>query len=108
MQPRLAEDRLPLVLSEATRARQKSIQLEGAEYAGELSTQLMVHASALETLYRDLQRKVLAKEDATGAYASIFKDLEQKQMWFEKAEARLAQTLAAPLVEEEPPFFPSV
>ena len=81
---------MQLVLEEATQSRQRSLELEKHEYAGQLSTDLLSHASELEKLYRTLARKVESQANTDEDYASVYKDLDARQRWFEKAQAGCA------------------
>ena len=85
--PRMAAQKMHLVLQEATHARQRSLELEQHEYAGQLSQDLLNYAATMEKQYRALSKKVEQKEDSERAYSRIFEELDQRQKWFEKAEA---------------------
>ena len=59
---------LPTILKDAADARTASIKLNGMEYAGELSTQLLEHAQKLEVLYSTINRNL-----ADGANEKVLK-----------------------------------
>lgn len=78
---------LQIVLSKATTARQKSIQLKGVEFAGELATQMLGHAVEMEGVYSQLKTAVSKEEPSDREISRILAMVETKGKWFEKAEA---------------------
>lgn len=82
-----ATDTLPTMLTAAAKARTLSIKLGTVEYAGELSKQLLDHASKLENLYQDLQKAV--KDQASDkTLKSLFQQIVPETTFGEKAQAR--------------------
>ena len=77
---------MPIVLSEAAKAREKSIALSNVDYAGELATGLRQHSQELEKLYKVLQKCVKdpAKDDMV--YQQLFTTLDEKHKWYEGAQ----------------------
>ncbi|CAJ1329636.1 unnamed protein product, partial [Effrenium voratum] len=85
----LASDRLPTILSESTSAREKSIALHHVDYASELSKGLLRHAQELESLYRMMSKALLEGMSDDSFYQNLFKSLDEKKQWYEKAKADL-------------------
>ena len=82
---------VPQVLDEATKARAKSIQLQGLEFASELSGHLMKHGASMETFYSDLKRTLDSKNPDEAAVKKLIQKISVKMAWFSKAEAGLVQ-----------------
>ena len=78
---------MPQVLDEATKARAKSIQLQGLEFASELSGHLMKHGSLMETLYSALKKTLDSKDPDEAAIKKLIQKINVKMAWFSKAEA---------------------
>lgn len=86
--PRLAQDRLPQILEESTKARQRSIQLSGIEFAQELAKQLKHHAESVEGKYMELQQLVAADPPVKDKYfQDLFNKIDRNTAWFTKAQA---------------------
>lgn len=82
-----ANDALPVMLTVAAKARTLSIKLGTVEYAGELSKQLLGHASKLEKLYHKLQQAV--KDHACDKILKgLFQQIVPETTFGEKAQAR--------------------
>lgn len=84
--PRTGKDALGGVLDRATKARTKSIQLKGMEFAGELAEHLLQHAVQMETLYASLKAAVSQEKPDDRKIAEIVEEVESKSKWYEKAE----------------------
>lgn len=84
----LALMRMPEVLSESCKSREKAIALGAVEYTGELATSLKSHGSFMEGVYQQMQKATASGVQDAGFYSKIFKLLDEKQGWFVKAEAR--------------------
>lgn len=84
--PRTGKDALAGVLDRATKARTKSIQLKGMEFAGELAEHMLQHAGAMETLYSSLKAAVSDEKPSERKIAEMLQQVESKNKWFEKAE----------------------
>ena len=83
-----AEDRLPQILEESTKARQRSIQLSGIEFAQELAKQLKHHAESVEGKYMELQQLVAADPPVKDKYfQDLFNKIDRNTAWFTKAQA---------------------
>lgn len=78
---------MPAVLSEAAKAREKSIALGNVEYAGELANSLKKHGAELEKLYRVLQKATSDGATDETFYHKVFTVLQGKHAWYEKAQA---------------------
>ena len=85
--PRTGKDALAGVLDRATKARTKSIQLKGMEFAGELAEHLLQHAVQMETLYASLKAAVSAEKPSERKIAEIVQQVDSKSQWYDKAEA---------------------
>ena len=86
-QPRLAKDKLQGVLDESTKARAKSIQLKGTQFADELSGKLLKHANKMEDLYAELKLQINQKKPDDCAINSVLARITRKQDWYKSAEA---------------------
>ena len=85
--PRCGKEKLQSVLDEATKARAKSIQLKGTQFADELSNKLLKHANQMENLYADLKQKVSQKKPVDSEIETVLAKIARKQEWYTKAEA---------------------
>lgn len=85
---RIARQRCADALNDATKARRLSIELESVEYAAELSKELAKYGMDLEKLYMALNKKVKANVNDEKQYASFFKEMDAKEIWFQDAQAR--------------------
>lgn len=74
------------VLDKATKARQKSIQLRGLEFADALGQEMLKHANDMETIYVELKKAIEKDPPDEKDIERIIKDIEQKKKWYEKAE----------------------
>lgn len=87
--PRLGLEALQGVLDKATKARTRSIQLQGMDFADELSKQLLTHAGEMETIYAKLKSAVSKDAPDEAAIQTILSEIESKNKWYDKAEAGL-------------------
>ncbi|CAK9076382.1 unnamed protein product, partial [Durusdinium trenchii] len=71
----------------ATKARTKAIQLQGMEFADQLSQQLLNRAGQMEGIYGRLKKSVSAEKPSDKDISAILKEIEAQNKWFEKAEA---------------------
>ncbi len=83
----IASDKMADVLAESTNARKKSMALGAAEYAGELASQLLDHATVMEKHYKTLQTAVNGKVQDEAFYKKCFKAIDNDKAWFTSAEA---------------------
>jgi len=60
--------------------------MTGLEFAGELATQLLQHATELEKVYGELKSLLSKDPPDEKAIRRILKDIEKKSAWYEKAE----------------------
>ena len=84
--PRHAKELLQPVLDEATKARQKSIQLRGMQFADELAHQLLKHGNGMETLYTELKNNVEMNSPDESKINCTLGKIETMQNWYKKAE----------------------
>ena len=84
--PRLAKELLQPILDEATKARQKSIQLRGMEFADELAGQLLKHGNAMENLYAELKNNLEMNSPDESKIQCILVKIEGMRKWYTKAE----------------------
>ena len=82
---------VPQVLDEATKARAKSIQLQGLEFASELSGELKKHGASMESYYSDLKTALGSKNPDERAIKKLIQKINHKMAWFSKAEAGFVQ-----------------
>eukprot|EP00435_Cladocopium_sp_Y103_P013278 s4214_g3.t1 len=82
-----AASMIPQILDEATKARAKSIQLKGMDFAAELSTQLLKHGSEMEAFYSTLKGALEKPSPEKKEVKKLVKKIKVKRAWFEKAEA---------------------
>lgn len=75
------------ILAASTKARKLSIQLQGTEFASDLSKRLLDHAVDMEKTYGQFQRLVKSEANSEAAYRPLMSLTEQKEKWFEEAEA---------------------
>eukprot|EP00913_Durusdinium_trenchii_P023001 g21597.t1 len=80
------QEKLQQVLDEATKARSKSIQLKGLEFADQLAGELLKHAENMEGLYSDLKKRVQSQPPDEPGITTFLAKIEAKQNWFKKAE----------------------
>jgi len=74
------------VLDKATKARQKSIQLQGLEFADALAQEMLKHANDMEAIYIKLKKAIEKDPPDEENIETIINDIEQKKKWYEKAE----------------------
>ena len=86
-QPRQGTSLLQPVLDEATKARQKSIQLKGMQFADELATQLLQHGTHMENLYAELKNNLSSDPYDDDQVSLTMGRIQLSQKWYEKAEA---------------------
>ena len=91
--PREANLKLQAALERATKARKLSIQLKGVDYAKELSDQRLKNAASMESLYMELNGILTSQPVDRKKMKAVLAQLEQKNVWFEKAEASAAGIL---------------
>ena len=91
--PREANLKLQAALERATKARKLSIQLKGVDYAKELSDQRLKNAASMESLYMELNGILTSQPVDRKKMKAVLAQLEQKYVWFEKAEASAAGIL---------------
>ena len=84
--PRLGQEALTAILDKGQKARTKSIQLNGVEFASELAKQLRTHADEMEVLYGDLKKVVGAEQPDENMISDLLKKYQTKKSWFDKAE----------------------
>ena len=77
------------LLDDASKARRQSMELQGVEFATELSAQLMDHSKTLEGIYTRMQGHLKDESVTDGKFKALFKKIDDKNRWFEEAEARL-------------------
>ena len=85
--PREAKEQLTAILDEATKARSKSIQLKGVEFANQLSDELAKHGQMMEKLYSGLSMEVHATSPDESKITGALKQVEKARKWYKKAEA---------------------
>ena len=90
--PREAAAMVPQILDEATKARAKSIQLKGMDFASELSCQLLKHGSEMESFYSILKAAIEKPSPDRDEIKKLVKAIKVKRNWFEKAEVRYCKT----------------
>lgn len=83
---------VPQILDEATKARAKSIQLKGMDFAAELSSQLMKHGSEMESFYSSFKAAIEKPSPDRDEIKKLVKAIKVKRAWFEKAEVRYYKT----------------
>ena len=74
------------VLDKATKARQRSIQLQGLEFADALAQQLLEHAGNMEKMYIKLKKATAKDPPDEHEIGKILDEIEHKNKWHEKAE----------------------
>ena len=84
---RHGKELLQPVLDEATKARQKSIQLQGMQFADELASQLLKHGTLMENLYTELKNNLSLDPPDEDKVSHTMGKIQLKQKWYEKAEA---------------------
>ena len=85
--PREAKEQLAAILDEATKARSKSIQLKGVEFADQLSGELAKHGKSMEDMYSRLSSEVHSTSPDESQIVGILKQVGNAQEWYKKAEA---------------------
>ena len=70
----------------AQKARTKSLQLKGMEFADQLAQSMLDHATTMEKTYQDLKTALAADPPSDKKIKNIILDVESKQKWFDKAE----------------------
>lgn len=93
IQLRCGADTLPVILDMAQKARTKSIQLKGMEFADQLAQSMLDHATTMEKTYQDLKKALAAEPPSDKKIKSIIQDVDTKQKWFEKAEVGEGENL---------------
>ena len=83
--PREGKEQLSAILDEATKARSKSIQLKGVQFADQLSGELAKHGETMEAFYEQLAVAVHAADESK--IMMILKSVGSAQEWYKKAEA---------------------
>ncbi|CAK9010667.1 Uncharacterized protein SCF082_LOCUS10766, partial [Durusdinium trenchii] len=90
LEPKTPEEeanlKLQAALERATKARKLSIQLKGVDYAKELSDQRLKNAASMESLYMELNGILTSQPVDRKKMKAVLAQLEQKNVWFEKAE----------------------
>lgn len=81
-----ASDSLGELLANAAKARTMSIKLNSVEYAGELSKQLLEHASLLEKYYQELN-EALQKKLGDGVLKKLLTKIDDVEAFASKAQA---------------------
>lgn len=81
----LAADRMEKSLGLAAKARTQSISLEGVQYAGELSKQLLDHATKLEGHFKKLKEAVSTEN--TKKISLLLREAAALDEFGEKAKA---------------------
>lgn len=76
-----------MVLDQASKARRISLELNGVEYASELSGKLKAHAEKMEKHYTDLQAATAKANPDMKTLKNYLHTIESQSQWFEKAEA---------------------
>eukprot|EP00438_Fugacium_kawagutii_P015110 Skav214601 [mRNA] locus=scaffold57:783253:786317:+ [translate_table: standard] len=84
-----AKSQLGTILDQATKARGKSIQLGGIEYAAELGGQLLKHAVTMESRYNTLKKAIQDSDEAE--MKRVMKKVEKAGEWYTKAEVGVHQ-----------------
>lgn len=79
------------VLSESTKARAKSIELQGVKFADDLARALLKHAIAMEKYYGDLKAAVDNDNPCEKTLKGIMKKVLVDQDWYKQAEVRIEQ-----------------
>ena len=64
------------------------MELQGVEFASELSTQLLNHSKELEALFTKLRTMLKDESVADGKFSIQFAKIDLKNKWFEEAKAR--------------------
>ena len=85
---RLAADRMDACLRKGADARKHSITLGSLEYSGDLSSQMLLFSQKMEKVYKVIQDMVARKVQDVAAYKKHFAIIEEKMVWYEKAEVR--------------------
>ena len=86
--PRTGKEKLQQVLDQATKARSKSIQLEGTQFADQLAQEIRKYANKMENYYAQLKYQVNLQSPNEAKMKELLSAIERKQAWYEKAEAR--------------------
>ena len=84
---RIGTDALGSILDKAQKARTKSIQLDGIDFAQDLSKQMLKFALDMEKLYGDLKTAVTQEPVDENNISTHIASFEKHKNWFEKAEA---------------------
>ncbi len=79
-------------LKEAEEARSICISIENLECAGELSSALTAHASAMTEVYRDLLKLTNANVNDEDQYAVLFSRAASFTTWY-KARKKIANSM---------------
>lgn len=82
----MVADKNPELLNTAATARKHAINLNGLDYAGELSKQLLDLAVSMENLFKVCQEK-LKKEKDEKVFKKLLKEMHEKDAFWEKAKA---------------------
>ncbi|CAK9058346.1 30S ribosomal protein S6 [Durusdinium trenchii] len=83
---RLANDKIPATLDQAAKARKISLELQGVEYASELSQQLKQHAVLMEKFFLALQKAVGKQPPCMKTLKELITQVDAKFHWYAKAE----------------------
>ena len=79
-------------LKEAEEARSLCISIENLECAGELSSALTAHASAMTEVYRDLLKLTNASVNDEDQYTALFSRAASYSSWY-KARKKIANSM---------------
>lgn len=93
LSPRLAAAKLVSVLDDVTKARRKSMELKGIEYADQLSSQLLAHAKLMEGLFEDMQKQLKKESPDEKVLKRLIASMDEKSKWLSKAEAKVPNSL---------------
>lgn len=79
-------------LKEAEEARTLCISIENLECAGELTTALQTHSTAMTALYRDIHVLTQADVNDISQYQTLFDKATNFQSWF-KSRKKVANSM---------------
>jgi len=85
--PRLLASKMDDALKKAAEGRRYAISLSSLDYSGDLSSKLMAFSDKMEKCFKSLQDLRSRKVGDEKQYAKFLAVIDEKVMWYEKAEA---------------------
>ena len=85
--PRLLASKMDDALKKAAESRRYAISLSSLDYSGDLSSKLMAFSDKMEKCFKSLQDLRSRKVGDETQYAKFLAVIDEKVVWYEKAEA---------------------